>query len=65
MINTLSTDVYGLFNLDGAGTVMYSKIESGDYSAHGRTKLVGLNFLRKSRRLKMSKSVVAVFGILP
>jgi len=26
---------------------MYSKIESGDYSAHGRTKFIGLNFFEE------------------
>lgn len=41
MVNTLSDGVYGLFELDSAETVMYSKIESGDYSAHdGRTKFI-------------------------
>jgi photoactive yellow protein len=47
MINTLSQDVYGLFELDSAGTVMYSKIESNDYSAPGRKKFLGLNFFEE------------------
>jgi len=44
MINTLPAEIYGLFELDSAGTVMYSKIESGDYSAKGWTEFNGLNF---------------------
>lgn len=45
MINALSTDIYGLFELDSAGTVKYSKIESpGDASRNGRKEFIGLNF---------------------
>ena len=44
MLNVSSTGIFGLFELDPAGTVMYSKIESGGYSANGQTEFVGLNF---------------------
>ena len=45
MMKSLPAEIYGLFELDSVGTVMYSKIESsGDYSAKGRAEFVGRNF---------------------
>jgi photoactive yellow protein len=43
MTNTTS-DIYGLYELDTSGKVMYSKINSGDYLANKPNNVVGRNF---------------------
>ena len=43
MINTTS-EIYGLYELDASGKVMYSKVGSGGYSANTANTLVGQNF---------------------